>query len=256
MSKLMSSTSATRSTSAMFLVALSHFFFAGSMLMWMIFLWSGSLNVVRLDGHLRSNEVTKLGLKDIALSMAFFIQHSTMIRKPFRRFLTEFLAAEYRGIIIRSSGVVLAMVVVFSQESTYIVVAPTGILVRLLMRALFVLAIQACRLGGPFSEIVRCVWCRPYSDKNWQKEATATHDFEDEWPLSLRATSILLLLLGYCFGRVRTLPSTGLFIRWCGQIRVVVGSFLEERDLVMDFGDQYRDYQRKVPDVDSVTGHV
>ena len=30
-------------------------------------------------------------------------------------------------------------------------------------------------------------------------------------------------------------------------IWLVVGTFLEERDLVMDFGDQYRDYQRKVP---------
>ena len=28
---------------------------------------------------------------------------------------------------------------------------------------------------------------------------------------------------------------------------IVVGSVLEERDLVADFGEPYRDYQRKVP---------
>jgi protein-S-isoprenylcysteine O-methyltransferase Ste14 len=30
-------------------------------------------------------------------------------------------------------------------------------------------------------------------------------------------------------------------------IWVVIGTFLEERDLVVDFGEPYRDYQRKVP---------
>jgi protein-S-isoprenylcysteine O-methyltransferase Ste14 len=230
----------------MFLVALSHFFFAGSMLMWMIFLWSGSLDVVHLDGHLRSNEVTKLGL-DIALSIAFFIQHSTMIRRPFRRFLTKFVAAEYHGVIYTiTSGVVLAMVVVFWQKSTYIVVAPTGILVRLLMRAIFVLAIQGLRWAAHSLKSFDVCGVDPILIKIGKKKPPPPMTLRMSGPYRYVRHPFYFCCL-VLFWSCPNLTFDRLLYNVVWSIWVVVGTFLEERDLVMDFGDQYRDYQSKVP---------
>jgi protein-S-isoprenylcysteine O-methyltransferase Ste14 len=217
------------------------------MLMWMIFLWSGSSpNVVRLDGHLRSNEVAKLCL-DLALSMAFFIQHSTMIRRPFRRFLTKFVAAEYHGVIYTiTSGVVLAMVVVFWQKSAYIVVAPTGILSRLLLRAIFVLAIQGLRWAAHSLKSFDVCGVEPILIKIGKQEPPPPMTLSMSGPYRYVRHPFYfccLVLVWSC----PTLTFDRLLYNVVWSIWVVVGTFLEERDLVMDFGEPYRDYQRKVP---------
>lgn len=230
----------------MFLVTLSNFFFAGSMMIWMIFLWSGALNVVLLDDSLTRNEVAKLGF-DGALSMAFFIQHSTMIRRPFRRFLAKFVAAEYHGAIYTiTSGVVLSVVVVFWQKSAYIVMAPSGIVVRLLMRAIFVLAIQGLRWAAHSLKSFDVCGVDPILRKIGKKEPPPPMPLSMSGPYRYVRHPFYFCCL-VLFWSCPNLTLDRLLYNVVWSIWVVIGTFLEERDLVMDFGEPYRDYQRKVP---------
>ena len=55
--------------------------------------------------------------------------------------------------------------------------------------------------------------------------------------------SLLLVLLWTCPDvTADRLLLNGLFTAW-----IVVGALLEERDLVREFGESYREYQRRVP---------
>ncbi len=65
-----------------------------SLFVFTIFLFVGSLNL--LDMRLGESGLL---LFDAGLSLLFFIQHSGMIRKPFRRWLTAFVPEEYAGAI-------------------------------------------------------------------------------------------------------------------------------------------------------------
>jgi len=60
---------------------------AVSLLVLMVFLFYGSLNLVNLN----LGEIAGLGL-DASLSLAFFIQHSVMIRRSFRLRLPQALS--------------------------------------------------------------------------------------------------------------------------------------------------------------------
>ncbi len=65
-----------------------------SLLIFMIFLFVGSLNL--FDMHLDESGVLWV---DAGLSLLFFIQHSGMIRKPFHRWLARFIPEEYAGAV-------------------------------------------------------------------------------------------------------------------------------------------------------------
>lgn len=233
-----------RTTSMMFLIALSYLLFAASMMTWMVFLWRGSLplNAINLD-----DEVTKLGF-DSALSMAFFVQHSGMIRRPFRRFLVKFgIGAEYHGAIYSiASSVVLLLAVVPWQKSTYMVAAPKGIVIRSLMRTMFVLAILGMFWAMYALKAFDVCGVDPILKKIGMK------DPQPPMPLRLSGPYYYVRHPNYfcCLVLIWACPDLSLDrllhnVMW--STWVVVGTFLEERDLVVDFGGPYRDYMNKVP---------
>ena len=123
-----------------------------SLLVFMIFLWVGSLNL--LDMHLDESGILWL---DAGLSFLFFIQHSAMIRKPFRRWLARFIPEEYAGAIYAiASGVVLLPVILLWQTSTQTVMTPSGLLrwslrgVSFLSLLGFYWGVKSLRLFDPF----------------------------------------------------------------------------------------------------------
>jgi hypothetical protein len=109
-----------------------------SLLVFMIFLFVGSLNL--LDMRLDESGVLWF---DAGLSLLFFIQHSGMIRKPFHRWLARFVLEEYAGAIYAiASGIVLLLVILLWQTSTQTVMTLSG-LFRWSLRAVSFL----CLLG-------------------------------------------------------------------------------------------------------------
>ncbi len=211
-----------------------------SLLLFMIFLFTGSLNL--FDRHLDESGI--LGF-DAGLSLLFFIQHSGMIRKPFHRWLARFIPEEYAGAVYAiASGIVLLLVILLWQTSTQTVITPSGF-VRWSLRAVFFLSllgfywgVKALRFFDPFG--LRPILNRlrgrnprpmpitvagPY---RWVRHPLYFFMILMIWPCPDLTTDRLLFNL--------------LWTAW-----VVIGSYFEEIDLMVEFGDAYRDYQKSVP---------
>ncbi len=223
---------------AYILLILSAVLGQGSLLIMTIFLFSGSLNIVDMGMEKTAN----LGF-DAFLCLMFFLQHSLMIRKSFRQWLTKIVRPEYYTALFSVvSGIVLLMVIVFWQK--------TGLLIEFhqliswsLYGTFFLsvmgLALTSCALKGidPFG----------YSDV-WHYMRGTT----PEVSLRIQGTYrwvrhplyfFLLVLIWSC----PNLTADRLLFNILWTIWMIIGTILEERDLVAAFGDEYRAYQREVP---------
>ena len=211
-----------------------------SMLFWMVFLFHGSLNLVNLG----LGEIAGFGLNG-SLSLAFFIQHSVMLRKSFRRWLAKFIRAEYHGALFTiASGVVLLILVAFWQKSAYVLATPQGI-IRWLMRAVFILAILGSYWGFRALGSFDAFGLSPILNNLRGKDPPPL-------PFIVRGPYrwVRHPLYFFCLLLIWSCPDLSLDrllynILWSTWI--IVGSVFEERDLLADFGESYRDYQRKVP---------
>jgi len=211
-----------------------------SLLVFMIYLFVGSLNL--LDMHLDESGILWL---DAGLSLFFFIQHSGMIRRPFRRWLASFIPEEYAGAVYTiASGIVLLLVILLWQTSTQTVITPPGFL-RWSLRAVsflfligFYWGVKALRFFDPFG-------LRPIIDRLRSKDPTSmpiTVAGPYRWvrhPLYL----FMILLIWSC----PDLTRDRLLFNLLWTLWIVIGSYLEENDLIAEFGDVYREYQKRVP---------
>jgi len=222
------------------MLILSYLVGAVSLLVWIVFLFHGSLNLVDLG----LGEIAGLGLNSF-LSLAFFIQHSTMLRRSFRRWLAKFIRAEYHGALFTiASGVVLLILVVFWQKSAYVLATPQGI-IRWLMHAVFILSV----LGFYW-----CFWALGSFDAFGLSPILNNLRGMDPPPMPFIVRGpyrwvrhpfyfFSLLLIWSC----PDLSLDRLLYNILWSTWIIIGSVLEERDLVADFGEPYRDYQSKVP---------
>jgi protein-S-isoprenylcysteine O-methyltransferase Ste14 len=211
-----------------------------SLLLWMVFLFYGSMNLVNLS----LGEIAGLGLNAF-LSLAFFIQHSMMLRRSFRQWLAKFTRAEYHGALFTiASGLVLLILVVFWQESAYVLATPQGI-IRWLMRAVFILAILGSYWGFRVLGSFDAFGLSPILN-NLRGTDPPQMPFVVRGPYRW----VRHPLYFFCLLLIWSCPDLSLDrllynVLWSAWI--LVGSVLEERDLLADFGEPYRDYQRKVP---------
>jgi len=211
-----------------------------SLLLLAVFLFVGSLNIVDL-GFSETVGVTL----NVGLCLAFFIQHSAMLRRSFRRWLARFIGTEYHAALYAMvSGVVLLALVLLWQSSAQNLVEAQGI-PRLLLRVVFFLSIAG------FLWTVRSL----HSFDPFGLRSIKHHLRGSSPPESLLVIRgpyrwvrhpfyfLSLLMIWSCPDLTKDrLVFNVLWTAW-----TVVGTVLEERDLVACFGDSYRDYQRKVP---------
>jgi protein-S-isoprenylcysteine O-methyltransferase Ste14 len=221
-------------------IFLAYMLGGSSLVMFGAFCYAGSLHLVKWS---LSEGVTVL--LDVCLSLAFFLQHSGMMRKPFRRYLTRFIPEAYISAIYAIlSGTVLFIVIIFWQGTSYTVATAEGTL-RLLLRLIFAASIagfywgtQALGFFDPFG--IRAIVNHLRGKK--PKEMPLTVRGPYRWvrhPLYL----FILIMIWSCPDL--TLDRLLFNILWTTWI--YVGALLEERDLVADFGDAYQQYQQKVP---------
>jgi protein-S-isoprenylcysteine O-methyltransferase Ste14 len=197
-------------------------------------------------------EIVSLGLRpraalvwDAVLCLLFFVQHSTMIRRPFRERLGRVVPAHYQPAVYSiASGVGLLLLVGLWQHSHVLLLVVEGPL-RWVLRGLFVVAgavfLWAVRaLGsldtfglGPIRAHLRGTTSRslplairgPY---RWVRHPLYSLFLVMAWASpDLTADRLLFAVL---------------FTGW-----IVLGTVLEERDLVRDLGEPYREYQKQVP---------
>ena len=226
--------------SAYLILGMAYFIGGVSLIAFAAFLYSGSFNIMPLG----LNESGAL-VFDAGLSVLFFIQHSFMVRRPFRRSLERLIPeAYYSAFYAIVSGIVLLIVMVFWQRSDRMFATFQGLsgwTFRLMFPASlagFAWGARALTFFDPFGvrQIINLLHGRnpgkiPFIVKGpyrWVRH-----------PLYF----FTLLMIWSC----PNLTMDRLLFNFLWTIWIFVGAFLEEQDLIADFGVSYVEYQRRVP---------
>jgi protein-S-isoprenylcysteine O-methyltransferase Ste14 len=221
-------------------VALAILLGGGSLLLLGVFLVLGSFTV--LDFNLSLPAALVL---DGGLCLAFFIQHSGMVRRSFQRRFDAIASRHYRNALYAIvSGIMLLTLLLLWQRTEPVVISiqgPWRWCLHVALLAAFAGFLWGVRSLGAFDAL----GIEPVLARVGNKPAQAM-------PLAVRGayrwvrhplyTSSLLLIWSQpdlTYDRI-------LFnVTWT--LWVIVGAWLEERDLVANFGDSYLAYQRNVP---------
>jgi methanethiol S-methyltransferase len=179
------------------------------------------------------------------LSVIFFIQHSGMVRRRFRDRLANVIPPLYQGALYTIvSGVVLTALIVLWQESStslYELHGPP----RWLVCGLFFLTIAGC-FWTMFSLRAFDTFGLDPIKAELSGKRIRPQQFVVRGPYRwVRHPLYLLVILMIWSGPHLTADRLLFNVLWTAWI--CVGAGLEEVDLVSDLGEQYRDYQRKVP---------
>ena len=221
------------------LAALSIVIGVGSLIVFTIFLYTGPFHPTNIGLSVAGALVL-----DASLCLVFFFQHSGMIRKSAKRRMSQVISEQDLGVVFSiASGITLLALVLLWQETALVLASADGFY-RWSFRAVFFLAIagqvwgiwslksadlfgteSVLRRSGPTPPHAPMVVRGPY---RWVRH-----------PLYL---TTLLMIWSYPDLTADRLLFNVLFTAW-----IIVGTVLEERDLVADYGDVYRNYQRAVP---------
>jgi protein-S-isoprenylcysteine O-methyltransferase Ste14 len=183
---------------------------------------------------------------DAGLSLVFFVQHSGMVRRPFRARLARVLPARYDGAFYAiTSGLTLLLVVVLWQRVDIPVFRLEGparwmaTAASLLAAALLVISGYAVR------RTLDLFGLRPIR-AHLRGRPLPSAPFSVDGPFRWVRHPLYACILALLWIRPEMMADGLLLsILWSGWM--LVGTLLEERDLVADFGDVYRRYQRQVP---------
>jgi protein-S-isoprenylcysteine O-methyltransferase Ste14 len=211
-----------------------------SLVMFAAFCYVGSFHLVRLG----LNEAGVLFF-DFCLSMFFFLQHSGMIRKPFRRYLSRFVPEVYISAIYAiSSGIVLFAVIVFWQETSNTIATAKGAL-RLLLRAIFAASIAGFYWGTTALGFFDAFGIRAILNHLRGRKPKETLLIIRGPYRFVRHPLYLFVLVMIWSSPDLTMDRLLFNVLWTAWI--YIGALLEERDLVAGFGEAYRQYRQKVP---------
>lgn len=206
----------------------------------MVFMFRGSLNLVNLGFGERSTLVF-----NTVLSLCFFVQHSGMIRESFRQWTGQFINEKYHGMLYTIvSSIVLLVIVTLWQQSNYTLGTAEGIL-RWVLRGVFLVSLVGFYWGLRSLGHLDAFGLDPI--RNNVRRSSAT-------PSRLRVRGpyrwVRHPLYFFCLLMIWSCPDLTLdrlLFNFLWTAWIVVGTVLEERDLVKLFGEDYRVYQKQVP---------
>jgi len=205
-----------------------------------LFLYHGSFHLVSFD----LNE-TGILLVDIGLCMAFFIQHSIMVRKRYREGLGQYIPKEFHPALYSiASGIVLLILIVFWQKSSLVAASPEGVGYWLLRGGYF-LAIAGFAWGnlslGSFDSFgLNSILNHLRQVKPDPPNFVVRGPYR--WVRHPLYFCSLLMIWSFPYLSMDRLVFNVLFTIW-----TVIGMMLEERDLLNSFGSDYQAYRENVP---------
>lgn len=216
------------------------FFGWGSLLLLGVFLFAGPVSIVRLD--LAEHQAL---LWDAFLSILFFVQHSVMIRTSFQTRLARIIPRHYHpSTYAIASGVALAAMVLLWQPSRTILYHADGLL-SLLTRAVAALAVAGFAWGVRALKNFDTFGLEPIKAHLRGRPLRTTNFIVRgpyRWVRHPLYFFMLVLFWSFPDGALDRLLFNGLWTVW-----VIIGTLLEEKDLVETFGEEYRRYQQTVP---------
>ena len=211
-----------------------------SIIMFGLFLILGSFTIIDLN-----LSVGGALLIDTSLSVIFFLQHSIMVRRGFKQWLGKFMPVVYHNAFYGlTSAIALLLVLVFWQKSPALVMRADGIIFWLFC-GLFCLCVAGLFWGMKSLGVFDALGVRPlmlHISKRPAKPQQIIAKGPYRWvrhPLYL----FIIVLIWAC--PVLTLDRLIFNIMWSAWI--IIGTFLEDRDLHRESGSQYREYSSRVP---------
>lgn len=212
----------------------------GSLIAFIVFLFLGSLSVVNLG--LNDNAAIWF---DAGLSLFFFMQHSIMVRKSFRRRMAGFITAEYYGAFYATaSGIALMIMVIFWQKTVSPLIVVTG-LFRLMFRLLFIISIAGFVWGAQSLKYFDPLGIRNILNHlRGRKPKQARFIVKGAYQWVRHPLYFFMLLMIWASP---DLTADRLLFNVLWTLWIVIGAMFEERDLVNIFGNEYREYREKVP---------
>jgi len=222
-----------------YLVMLLAILFGGGSLI--LFVTSVSSHLVQLHFP----EVAVL-VWDTVLSLIFFLQHSGMVRRPFRHWLSGFIADRYqRAVYAIASGVALSLVAVLWQPSDVHLFTLQGPLAWI-VRSLGLLAVAGFMWGViSLRSSFDMLGLAPLRS-HLRGSPDGPSPFVVRGPYRwVRHPLYLCMLLLFWSNTDWTADRLLFNLLWTGW--VIAGTMWEEADLVAEFGDTYRNYQYAVP---------
>lgn len=212
----------------------------GSLLLFALFLVIGPVSVASVG-------VSEQGilLWNAFLSVLFFLQHSVMVRLPFQTRLASVVGRHYHpSIYAIASGIVLSAVVLLWQPSQTVIFQAEGLL-RTAARGVSALAVLGFIWGvrslsgfDSFGLIALKVHLRG--------RPLRPPDFVLRGPYRWVRHPLYFFVTLLIWSNPDVTADRLLFnILWT--LWIVIGSFLEERDLLAAFGERYSRYQKTVP---------
>jgi protein-S-isoprenylcysteine O-methyltransferase Ste14 len=208
--------------------------------MFLAYVLIGSFTII--DLKLSANTIL---LVDASLSLTFFLQHSTLVRKGVKQKLTRFIKVEYYNAFYGfTSAIALLLVLVLWQKSPFVAFRADGISYWIL-RALFLISILGFYWGAKSLGSFDVLGVKPIIQHMTQtpdktKQITAKGPYR--WarhPLYL----FMITLIWSC--PVLTQDRLLFNILWTAWI--VLGTVVEDRDLHREFGRHYHEYSARVP---------
>jgi protein-S-isoprenylcysteine O-methyltransferase Ste14 len=225
---------------AFFVLPLTAIIGLGPLAAFFVFLYAGPFNWVKLN----LSEVQGLGFNTL-LSLLFFAQHSGMVRRGFRRQLDGFIPPHYQGAVYTIiSGLLLMLFLVLWQGSHTVLLEVKG-LPEIIMRGIFFLGVVGTIWG---------MWALRFVDlfgidaviRQQMGELPAAKPFTVRGPYRWVRHPLYLFTIVF-FWSFPVITTDRLLFNILWTTWVFAGARLEERELVEDFGDNYRLYQLKVP---------
>jgi protein-S-isoprenylcysteine O-methyltransferase Ste14 len=221
-------------------VALAILLGGGSLLLLGIFLVVGSFTLLDFGLSLPAALVL-----DGLLCLAFFVQHSGMVRRSFQRRFDTVASRHYRNAVYAiASGVVLLALLLLWQRTEPVVISIQGPF-RWCLHAALLASLAGFLWGVRSLGAFDALGLQPVLTRVGNKPA-------QNMPLAVRGayrwvrhplyTSALLLIWSQ-----PELTYDRILFNLSWTIWVIVGTLLEERDLLANFGEAYAAYQRKVP---------
>jgi len=182
---------------------------------------------------------------DACLSAAFFAQHSGMIRNSFKAWFGRLAPEYYHGAIFSiASGICLYGVILLWQVSAQSVLV-AGEALQFGLRALFLAALGGIVWSNLALRSFDSFGLRAIRRHLRGKSPPAVAFMERgpyQWVRHPQYFCVLVMIWSYPDLTADRLLFNVLWSAW-----IVVGTLLEERDLVVTFGDHYREYQSRVP---------
>ena len=235
------------------LAALSIVIGVGSLIVFTVFLYTGPFHSTDLGLGVAGALVL-----DASLCLVFFFQHSGMIRKSTQRCMSQVISAQDLGAVFSIVSGITLLALVFLWQETGLLLASADGFQRWLFRSVFFLAIAVQGWG---------IWSLKSADLFGTERllrpsgttpppASMVVRGPYRWVRHPLYLTTLLMIWSYPDLTADRLLFNLLFTAW-----IIVGTVLEERDLVAEYGEAYRQYQRAVPmllpyrrPIDSTTG--